>query len=91
MNTLNNRNKTLCPSSNSVNSNYTKLLRLVKSVLKRTMNWNKYQSKVSTQTQNRYLDYLIDPRLQGLENFVLLFEKKHRHDSRCTEYFLPKR
>ena len=40
------------------------------------MNWNKYQSKVSAQTQNRYLDYLIDPRLQGLENFVLLFEKK---------------
>ena len=55
------------------------------------MNWNKYQSKVSRQTQNRYLDYLIDPRLQGLENVVLLFEKKHRHDSRCTEYFLPKR
>ena len=28
---------------------------------KRTINWNKYQSKVTVQEQNRYLDYLIDP------------------------------
>ena len=28
---------------------------------KRTTNWNEYQSKVSTERQNQYLDFLIDP------------------------------
>ena len=28
---------------------------------KRTISWNKYLRKVSTQAQNQYLDYLIDP------------------------------
>ena len=36
-----------------------KLLQQFKSRFKRTMNWNEYQSKVSTQTHNQYLDYLI--------------------------------
>ena len=35
------------------------LLRQLKSDFKRTINWNKYQSKVSTQTKNQYLDYLV--------------------------------
>ena len=38
-----------------------KLLEQLKSVFKRTINWNKYQSKVASQTQNQYLDHLIDP------------------------------
>ena len=29
-----------------------------------TMNWNKYQSKVSVKKQNQYLDYLFDPSFQ---------------------------
>ena len=29
-----------------------------------TMNWNKYQSKVSIKKQNQYLDYLFDPSFQ---------------------------
>ena len=28
---------------------------------KRIINWNEYQSKAKKQTQNQYLDYLIDP------------------------------
>ena len=38
-----------------------KLLKQLESSFKRTINWNKYQSKVTEQAQNRYLDYLIDP------------------------------
>ena len=34
-----------------------KLLEQLKSGFKRTINWNKYQSKISVQTQNRYLDF----------------------------------
>ena len=41
-----------------------KLLKQLESCFKRTINWNKYQSKLIQQTQNRYLDYLIDPSFQ---------------------------
>ena len=30
------------------------------------INWNKYQSKVTIQVQNPYLDHLIDPRFPGV-------------------------
>ena len=38
-----------------------KALQELKSDFKRTINWNKYKSKVTIQSQNRLLDYLIDP------------------------------
>ena len=43
----------------------TKLLQL-KSGFKRTINWNRYQLKVSPERQNQYLDFLIDPSFQGV-------------------------
>ena len=55
----------------------TKLLNQLKSGFKRTINWNKYQSEMSTERQNQYLDYLIDSKFQGVNRvFVLLFEKE---------------
>ena len=39
------------------------MLELLKSGLKRRTNWNKYQSKESTEIQNEYLNLLIDPSL----------------------------
>ena len=54
----------------------TKLLQQLKSDFKRTFNWNKYQSKVSIEAHNQYIDYLIDPSFQGVNRlFVLLFKK----------------
>ena len=48
-----------------------KLPQQLKSGFKRTIN---YHSKVTIQAQNQYLDYLIDPRLQGVNgHFVLSF------------------
>ena len=41
-----------------------KLSQQMKSRFKGTINWNKYQSTVSIQVPNPYLDYLIDPRFQ---------------------------
>ena len=38
-----------------------KLLQQLRSGFKRTINWNKYQSKITTQVVNWSLDYLIDP------------------------------
>ena len=40
---------------------YTKLLENIKSGFKSTINWNKYQSKISIERETRYLDSLIDP------------------------------
>ena len=52
-----------------------KLLQKLKSGFKRTINWNKCQSKVTIQAPNPYLDYLIDPSFQGVNRlFVLSFE-----------------
>ena len=54
------------------------------------MNWSKYQSKLTEQMQNRYLDYLIDPSFQGVNRlFVLSFKNKNDRIVR-TGYFLPK-
>ena len=33
---------------------------------KRTINWNKYQSKLKEHPKNTYLDYLTDPSFQGV-------------------------
>ena len=45
------------------------------SCFKRTINWNKYQSKVTIERQSQYSDYLIDPSFQGVHKlFALSFE-----------------
>ena len=55
----------------------TELLQQLKSGFKRIINRNKYQSKLSTQAQNNYLDYLIDPSFQEVNRiFVLSFENE---------------
>ena len=46
--------------------NNEELLEQLKSSFKWTINWNKYQTKASTERQNQYLDSLIDPSLQGV-------------------------
>ena len=68
----------------------TKLLQKLKSGFKRTINWNKHQSKLTIQEWNQYLDFLIDPSLQGVNRlFVLLFEDNGDRKVH-TGYFLPK-
>ena len=44
---------------NFITFDNTKLLEQLKSGLKRTINWNKNQSKLSTERPNQYLDYLV--------------------------------
>ena len=67
----------------------TKLLDQLKHGLKRTNNWNKYQSKISTGRQNPYLDYLINPSFQGVNRlFVLSFENEAQR-IRYKRYYLP--
>ena len=63
----NNRDITLCPGITSVHLNNTQLVQKLKLGFKRTINWNKYQSKVLLRTPNQYLDYFIDPNVEELE------------------------
>ena len=66
-----------------------KLLQLLKSGFKRTINWNKYQSNPRTCEQNRYLNYLVDRSFQGVNSFfVLSFENETDRTSHST-YYLP--
>ena len=65
-----------------------KLLEQLKPGFKWTINWNKYKSKVSAQAKNQYLDYLIGPRVQGVNRvFLFLFENKADR-MECTGYYL---
>ena len=44
-----------------------KLLEQLKSGFKRTINGNKYQSKISAKRATQYLYYLIDPSFQDVK------------------------
>ena len=64
------------PVVTSSTQDNTKLLEQLKSGFKRAINWNKYQSIVSKERPNQYLDCLIDPGFQGVNRlFVLSFEE----------------
>ena len=68
-----------------------KLLEQLISGFKRTINWNKYQSKVSTERRNQDLDFLIDPSFQGVNKiFVLQFENETQRTG-YKRYYLPTR
>ena len=43
-----------------------KPLQQLRSEFKRTINWNKCQSKKPTEAQNRYIDFLISPSFHGV-------------------------
>ena len=63
-------------------STNVKLLEQLKSGFKRTINWNRYRAKVSTERVNQYLDYLIDPSFQEVNRlFVLPFENEAQRTS----------
>ena len=68
----------------------TNLLQQLKSVFKRTINWNEYQTKESIEGQNKCLDFLIYPSFQGVKrSFVLRFENEGDRKVQ-TGYYLPK-
>ena len=65
-----------------------KLLKQLESGFKGTVNWNKYQYKVTQQILNRNLDFLIDSSFQGVNRlFVLSFEDRRVRET-YKQYFL---
>ena len=62
----------------------------MKSGFKRIINLNRYKSKLTEQTQNRYFDYLIDPSSQGVNKLIVLLFKNVTDREVHTGCFLPK-
>ena len=60
----------------------------LKSGFKRTINWNKFQSKKWIERPNQYLDYLIDSSFKGLNRLFLSFEDE-AHRTSYKLYYLP--
>ena len=55
-----------------------RLLQQLKSGFKRTINWNKYQPKVSPERPSQYLYFLVDPSFREANKlFVLQFENEN--------------
>ena len=66
-----------------------KLLEQLKSGFKKTNNWSKRQTKVSTERQNQYLDFLIGPSFQEINRlFTLLYESEAQRTI-YKKYYLP--
>ena len=66
-----------------------KLLEQLKSGFNRTINWNKYDPKLSVQAPKPYLDFLINSSFQGVKRlFVSSFENKNDRAAH-TKYYLP--
>ena len=65
------------------------LLQQLKSDFKRTINWNKYQSKVTVQPSNPYLDDLTDSSFQGVNRFFVLLFENNTNRTLHTKYYLP--
>ena len=51
-----------------------KLFKQLESGFKSTINCNKYQSKITNQVQNRYLDFLIDAHFRGWASLMDISE-----------------
>ena len=54
------------------NQDNEKLLQQSKSGFKKTVKWNRYQSKIWAERQNQYFDFLFDPSLQGVNRLFVL-------------------
>ena len=61
----------------------------MKSILKRVIHFNKYQSKVKTQNQNQYLNYLPDPSFQGVNRLFILTFNINANRLGQARYYLP--
>ena len=69
------------------NQDNEKLLQKLKTGLKKTINWNKYQSEPKIYT--RYLHHLIDRSFQGANRLLVLSFENDAHGRSYKPYFLP--
>ena len=64
-----------------------KLLEQLKSGFIRTINWNKYEPKVTTEAPNSYLGFLINPSFQAVKRLLVSsFENKNDRTVNTKDY-----
>ena len=70
---------------------HAKFLQQLKSCFKITISWNKYQSEVTIEAPNPYLDYLIYENLSfhGANRLFVLSFGNNANRAECTKYNLP--
>ena len=81
--------KLYVPVVNLLNQDNGKLLQQLKSGFIRTINWSKYQSKVTAKEQNRCLYYLIDPCFQGINTLSVLSFENNTDGASYSRYYIP--
>ena len=81
--------KHLVPAVTLSTQDNAKLLKQLKWDFKRTINWNRYQSKVTIQAPNPFLHYLIDPSFQGVNKLFALSFENNTNGIVHTKYYLP--
>ena len=62
--------KRYVPVATLLTDDNSKLLKQLKSGFKWTNTWNKYQLKLTKQSWNEYLDYLIELSFQGVNKLI---------------------
>ena len=84
-----NDTKLYVPVLNLSTQENIKILKDLESGFKRIINCNKYLAKITNQAQNSYLDYLIDPRFQGVNSLFVLTVKNADGRESQKQYYLP--
>ena len=69
----------------SINNNIT-FLEHVKQEFKRTISWNKYSFKITTQPKTNNLDYLIDPTIRNIKRLFVLSFKNGDNDPKKDSF-----
>ena len=69
--------------------NDNKLLDQLKTGFRRTIKWNKYRSKISNQTKNNNLNYLIDPTFTNVNRLFVLSFKNEEGRTSYFKYYTP--
>ena len=73
-------------------NNNIKFLENIKQEFKKTIFWNKYRSKITTQPKNKNLDYLIDSAFRSINRlFVFSFKNSDNHHTGYSfnKYYMP--
>ena len=84
-----NDNKLFVPVLNLSTQENIKILKDLESGFKRITNCNKYLAKITNHAQNSYLDYLTDPRFQGVNKIFVLIVKNADGWESQKQYYLP--
>ena len=64
-------------------------LKQLKSGFKRTINWNEYEPRVTVEQQSQYLDFLINPRFQGVNKLLILSFEDTDCRKNYKRYYVP--